>query len=94
MPLYKFLICKCIDGDCKQNGNLKGFRDLNISYCLGYVTADFVPISPILVTLMMVDLGFSETSVLTRATQRNISKDGILQHNSHIQSNPQTNLDL
>jgi hypothetical protein len=36
------------------------------------------PISPIIVTLIMEALRFSETSILTRATLRNISEDGIL----------------
>jgi hypothetical protein len=49
------------------------------------VTATVVPSSPILVTLILKALRSSETSVLTRATQRNIPKDSIL--HSHRREN-------
>jgi hypothetical protein len=42
------------------------------------VSANVVPSSPILVTLMMAGLISSETSVLSRATRRKILEDAIL----------------
>jgi hypothetical protein len=49
------------------------------------VTANAVPNSLILVTLVMVALRSSETSVLTTATQCHIPEDGIL--HSHLREN-------
>jgi hypothetical protein len=48
------------------------------------VTANVVPSSPILVTLMAEAISSYETSVLTRVTRHNIPEDGILVELSSI----------
>jgi hypothetical protein len=54
------------------------------SVCRLLVRANVVPSSPILVTLMKEALRFSETSVLRRAIQRNMSEEAILHSHRRV----------
>jgi hypothetical protein len=76
-------LCNCIRGAVQQF--LRSVRRL-------LVTANVVPSSPILVTLMMEALSSSETSVLTRAIRRNIQGAGIL--HSHCRENLKSYIEL
>jgi hypothetical protein len=57
------------------------------------VAANVVPSLSILVTLIMEATRFSETSLLTRATRRNIPEHGILYEMTTVQSTAQTSAD-
>jgi hypothetical protein len=64
------------------------------SVCRLLVTANVVASSPILVTLMMKEIPSFETSVLTRATQRNIPEDGILHRHMLQHVTEESNTDV
>jgi hypothetical protein len=64
---------------------IRGERNILHSALRLLVTANVVPSSSILLTLMMETILSSETSVPTRVTPRNIAEDGIL--HSHPREN-------
>jgi hypothetical protein len=80
-----FFVTVLISNNNKEYQLRMAFSGMLRHVALVRTDTNIFPSSPILVTLMKEALSSSETSVLTRATRRNIPEDAIL--HSHCREN-------